>query len=131
MQPFQVLLVESQTFEGKTPQDFRMEQCKRVPHGNCRGCANSHEIRVNSYQISRTSDFDPFHFAGVTSHANLNRTAADLAVFDGRKTPLRRVGERRKYRSAVGAGHLDLFFEVHKNDLKHEEQEGHEVFSRK
>lgn len=86
---------------------------------------------MNSHQISRTSDFDPFHFAGVTSHVNLNRAAADLAVFNGRKTPLRRVGERRKCGATVGAGHLDLFFEVHKDDLKREVQEGHEVFSEK
>jgi hypothetical protein len=68
-------------------------------------------------QFSRPSDFDPFYFAGVTSDADLDRAAADLAVFDGRKTPLRRIGERRKNRSAEGASHLDLLFEVHDKNL--------------
>ena len=73
--------------------------------------------RVNSQQFSRPSDFDPFYFAGVTSDADLDWAAADLAVYDGRKTPLRRIGERRKDRSAEGASHLDLLFEVHRKNL--------------
>jgi hypothetical protein len=69
--------------------------------------------RLNSQQFSGPSDYDPFYFTGMTSDADLNRAAADLAVFDRRKTPLRRIGVRRKDRPAERTSHLDLFFEVH------------------
>ena len=73
--------------------------------------------RTDSHQHSGPSDFDPFYFTGMTSDANFNRAAADLTVFDGRKTPLRRVGARRKDRPAERTSHLDLFFEVHEKSL--------------
>lgn len=83
---------------------------------NCRG-APIPWTRMNSLQFSGPSDFDPFYFTGMTSDADLNRAAADLAVFDRRKTPLRRIGVRPKDRPAERTSHLDLFFEVHRKIL--------------
>ena len=67
----------------------------------------------------------------MTSDADLNRAAADLAVFDRRKTPLRRIGVRRKDRPAERTSHLDLFFEVHKKNLTRKARRTRNFFCRK
>jgi hypothetical protein len=60
---------------------------------------------------------DLIDYPGVTSNDQFDRTATDLAVFDRRIPSRRGVHKRGEDSSTVRANHLDVFFEVHENDI--------------
>ena len=60
---------------------------------------------------------DLIDYPGVTPNDQFDRTATDLAVFDRRIPSGRGVHKRGEDSSTVRADHLDVFFEVHKDEI--------------
>jgi hypothetical protein len=60
---------------------------------------------------------DLVDYPGVTSNDQFDRTATDLAVFNRRIPSGRGVHKRGEDSSTVRADHLDIFFEVHENQI--------------
>jgi hypothetical protein len=59
------------------------------------------------------SGFHCFDSSDMASDRQLDRTAANLTIFDCRVIANRGVRTGRKPRAAVRTDHLDIFFEVH------------------